>query len=427
MTEFWWGALALLALAALFLCLPGWFLRARYVNDRTESNRDWFARRQTELKPGAGDSGVDATLSDDLLHDAKLRMLDEAATEPVKAQTSVSSRRRMIAPLLVATLALLSSTMYWRLGAVPDVQLKQALDTVTVEGDEADYRRLMLQIEDRAGERPENLYYQAMLGRFYMGEGDYKRALATYRGLVAQAPNDAGAAALAAQAGFMAGGRVLSEQDRLMAEQALAIDPHQRTALGLLGVASYEQQEYQAAIAYWQRLLVMEAPGSPAAEMIAGVIERARSALQGDAPALAGHSAGAAPGRPAQPASSVGQPAAAQGVGITVRIALADGAQPAASDTVFVFARNPAVESRMPIAVQRLNAGSLPTTVRLDDASSMAGQKISVLSAVDVVARVSPGGQPGEQHASYQAKLSGLAPTGGEQVHTLVLTPVGES
>ena len=110
-----------------------------------------------------------------------------------------------------------------------------------------------------------------------------------------------------------------------------------------------------------------------------------------------------------------------------MRLELAQGAEASPGDTVFVFARNPAVDSRMPVAVKRFTAGQLPVTLRLDDAASMAGQKISDLSAVDVVARVSPTGQPGEQHATLQASISDLPPATGEQVHTLVLRPVGDS
>ena len=71
MTEFWWGALALLCLAGLFLLVPGLFLRQRRIEDREASNREWFANRRVEL--GDTDTGVDPSLQDDLLQDAKLR------------------------------------------------------------------------------------------------------------------------------------------------------------------------------------------------------------------------------------------------------------------------------------------------------------------------------------------------------------------
>ena len=411
MTEFWWGALALLCLAGLFLLLPGLFLRERRIEDREASNREWFANRRVEL--GDTDTGVDPSLKDDLLQDAKLRLLEESDAE-AREGGGASSAGSLHYPALLAVVALIAVGLYWQLGSSADVALKRQLDALDTESSEADYRRLMLEVEDRAAKRPDNLHYQSMLGRFYMNEGDYGRARAVYAGLAEQAPNDAQAAAMAAQAGFLAAGRKLSSEDQLLAEKALAINPHQRTALGLLGMVAYEQGEYGAAATYWRRLLVMEDPNSPSAEMIRGVIARAE-AEAGIAPPPA------APGQPAQPAP------AAVGPGVTVRLELAQGAEASPGDTVFVFARNPEVDSRMPVAVKRFTAGQLPVTLRLDDAASMAGQKISDLAAVEVVARVSPTGQPGEQHATFQASISDLPPATGEQVHTLVLRPVGDS
>ena len=410
MIEFWWGALALLCLAGLFLLLPGLFLRQRRIEDREASNREWFANRRVEL--GDTDTGVDPSLQDDLLQDAKLRLVEEA-----DAEARESDRAPLTAslhyPLLLAVLAVIAVGLYWQLGASADVALKRELDTLDTDSSEAEYRRLMLEVEDRAAERPDNLYYQSMLGRFYMNEGDYGRARVVYANLAELAPNDAQAAALAAQAGFLAAGRKLSPEDQLLAEQALAINPHQRTALGLLGMVAYEQGEYGAAATYWRRLLVMEDPNSSAAEMIRGVIARAEAEAGITPPA----------GAPVQ----AEEPAPAVGPGITVRLELAQGAEASPGDTVFVFARNPAVESRMPVAVKRFSAAQLPVTLRLDDAASMAGQKISELPAVDVVARVSPSGRPEEEHATLKASVSDLPPASGEQVHTLVLRPVGDS
>ncbi len=419
MTEFWWGAIALLALAGVFLLLPGIFLRKRRIADPGSTNRDWFMNRQAELEPGAGDTGVDDSQKDELLQDARLRLLEEADAEQGDSGNGNGGGTGVQAPVLLAILALVAVGLYWQLGGNEDVALKRQLDALTAESSEADYRRLMLKVEDRSIQRPDNLNYQAMLGRFYMNEGDYVRARAVYLSLAELAPNDAGAPALAAQAGFLAAGRQLGTEDQLLAEKALSIDPHQRTALGLLGMVAYEKQEYQAAVTYWRRLLVMEDPTSSAAEMIRGVIAQAEAAAAGVTPPP--HSAVAA----AEPAAAP-EPAASAGAGVTVRLELAQGATPAPGDTVFVFARNPAIDTRMPVAVKRLTASQLPVTLRLDDASSMAGQKISELAAVDVVARVSPSGQPGEQHATLQASMSDLPPGSGEQVHTLVLRPVGD-
>jgi cytochrome c-type biogenesis protein CcmH len=432
MSEIYLGAFVLLALAALFVLMPGLFLRSRRIEDRESSNRDWFLRRQSELEGGeaAVDTGAgrpgstEPALQAELLQDARLRLLEEADAEARESGASAPPHGLVNRAALLVVIAIVSAGLYWQLGSSADVAIARELNALDAESSEADYRRLMLRVEDRAIQRPDNLNYQAMLGSFYMNEGDYGRARELYAGLAEEAPNDAGAAALAAQAGFLAAGRQLTAEDQLLAERALSINPHQRTALGLLGMVSFEQGEYQAAINYWRRLLVMEDPSSPSAEMIRGVIARAEAQLGGASPGAVASAAPAAAGAPAGGGAATPAPA---GDGVTLRLELAQGSRASPGDTVFVFARNPALDTRMPVAVKRLTAGQLPVTLRLDDASSMAGQKISELAAVEVVARVSPSGQPGEQHATFQATVSDLSPGPGEQVHTLILRPVGDS
>jgi cytochrome c-type biogenesis protein CcmH len=420
LTEFWLGATALLLLAAVFLLFPKIFLRARGVQDLAQSNRDWFETRRDELAR-SGDPDPE------LLQDARLRVLEDglepgsAGRESAADATDASSGPHI--PMLMVLLLLLALGMYWKLGAGVDVQLARTLDNFSPESSEADYRRLMLQVEERSAQRPQNLHYQAMLGRFYMNEGDYARARDLYAGLAKDAPGDAGALALAAQARYLEAGRVLDQDSQLLAEQALSIDPHQRTALGLLGMAAYEGGEYQAAITYWRRLLVMEDPNSSSAQMIQGVIARAEAALGGDVtPSPHGESPSVADGQ-ASAAAGMGAPvaAAAGGLGVSIRLELAADLAANPGDTVFVFARNPALESRMPVAVQRLTVAQLPATLRLDDAASMAGQKISELDEVLIIARVSPSGQPTEAAAIAQAQLGPLAPDDGSTTHALVL------
>jgi len=424
MTEFWLGALLLLALAALFVLFPRLFLRQRQVADQEQSNRDWYVQRSEELQAQATEAGVDV---EDLIRDAQLRMLENGSAEASAAAADASQRSPLQGVALLLALALPAAALYSQLGAGPDVLLTRDLGQLGQDSSESDYRRLMLQVEDRASQRPDNLHYQAMLGRFYMNEGDYSRARDLYVSFSEQAPNDSTALALAAQASFLAADRQLDSNSQMLAERALSIDPHQRTALGLLGMVSYEKGQYQAAISYWQRLLVMEDPNSPSGEMIRGVIARAEAALSGAGPDAVAD-AGAAADPHAGVAGAVAAPAettesAASGAGVTLRLQLGEGTSAAPGDTVFVFARNPAVDSRMPVAVKRLTAAQLPLTLRLDDASSMAGQKISELAEVEVVARVSPSGRPGEQHATLQAVLSALVPDSSSEVHALVLQP----
>lgn len=393
MTTFWLACAALVLFSGVFYLWPG-KVRQRPLDDTREANLEWYRLRQRELS----ESG-----EQDLEADAQLRLLEDASETTERAP--LRGQRRFPAWLLLPLVALLSAGLYYQLGGAADVQIAQRLQALDEHTEEADLLALMAHIEARAAQRPENIHYRSLLGRFHMGRGNYREAAAHYDQLLEAAPEDPQALAYAAQARYLAAGRELDSRAQAMAEQALSINPHQRTALGLLGMVSFEREQYRAAIQYWERLLAMEAPGSGGAEMIAGVIDQARRAL-GEPPAEAGD-----------------LPAADGGAGVTVAVSLPPGAELDPRDTVFVLARKAGSESRMPIAVQRLQAGQLPATLRLDDSSSMAGQKLSDAESVVVVVQVSPDGTPGEAGATWLGQAGPLSPSLSEEPLPVVLEP----
>ena len=379
MTTLLLACVGLIILSGAFYLFPLYRDQDRPVDERG-ANLEWFRLREAEL---ADESGSELT------DDARLRLLEDAAEEAsAPAPLSYEFPRWVLFPVVAA----LSIIVYMQLGAATDVTISRQLQTLDVDSTPEQMSALISAIESRTAQRPENLHYAALLGRFYMGQQAYQKASEVYRDLATAAPGDAQALAYAAQAEFLAAGRVLSDESRLLAEQSLAVDPHQRTALGLLGMASFEQGQFRAAIEYWERLLVTEPAGSDSANMIASVIERARENLGEAAP-------------PVEAATTAPTTA-----GVTVSVTLPESADYGMGDTVFVLARNPDAGSRMPIAVQRLSAAQLPITLRLSDDNSMAGQKISEAESVLVVVQVSPSGQPGEANATWLGEAGPVSP-----------------
>ena len=374
----------LLLLSGLFYLLPS---RARHEqgDERGERNLDWYRQRQSELAE-QGDS--------QLLGDVKLRLLEDMpaqAMSPTPNQLSQSTFPRWI---LLPLVAIASSLLYFMLGAAPDVQISKQLEAINEQSTPEQMQEVMKSIELRSKQRPDNPHYRALLGRFYMGQQDYSMAAQTYSALAQETPGDDQILAYAAQAEYLAGNRILTDAAQMLAEQSLAINPRQRTSLGLLGMAAFEQGQYRAAIEYWERLLAMEPQGSEAAVMIAGVVERAREKL----------------GEGGQPTAQaeITTPVSA---GVTVHVSLPEGVSIDASDTVFVLARAANSNSRMPIAVQRLSGADLPLTLRLDDSSSMAGQKLSEAESIVVIVQVSPDGQPGEANATWLGNGGPIKPS----------------
>ena len=369
--------------------------------DQARANLDWYRLREEEIARDGDEA---------LRDDARLRLLEDdqqsvTAGSPHEPAPGGSFPVWILLPLI----AVASASLYYLLGAAPDVAITRQLEQIDENSSEQDMAQLIDAIEKRSAQRPDNLNYIALLGRYYMGQQDYGRAASTYSALVEDAPEDAQALAYAAQAEYLAAGRSLSDSARMKAEQALAVNPHQRTALGLLGMASFEQGQYRAAIEYWQRLLAMETPGSESANMIAGVIQSAQQKL-GEAPTVAS----------ASPEPVAADPA---GAGVTVSVSGGDGINP--GDTVFILARNAQSQSRMPIAVQRMQGAQLPLTLRLDDSNSMAGQKLSETESVMVVVQVSPSGQPGDANATWTGQAGPLAPSLDGEAIAITLQPRG--
>jgi cytochrome c-type biogenesis protein CcmH len=402
LTTFMLACAGLVIFSALFYLFPARRLGTTE-DDLDRENLAWFRRRQVEVREEGN-----AELDDDV----SLRFLED---EHRHSDSHAASNQSFPVWVLLPLVALAATALYHHLGAASDVTIASQLRTMHEGLPPEQMRQLIQAVEKRSSQRPDNLHYQALLGRYYVSREDYARAREIYGLLVQAVPEDDQILAYAAQAEYLAEGRVLTQRARLRAEQALAVNPHQATALGLLGMASFELQKYAAAIEYWQRLLATESPNSENAKMILQVVETARQRL-----AISGADVGD---------TATVSSTAVSAIGVTVRVTAPAGANIGAGDTVFILARGAESGSRMPIAVQRLTGAQMPITLRLNDGNSMAGQKLSQASSVIVAVQVSPGGQPGEANASWLGQADGVVPSDSEEPVDIQLranTPQGQ-
>ena len=385
MTAFY-GAMSLLTVLAIGLLLvPRWQQR-RW---QGESNLDWLALRQGELNDVVGED------RQALSRDAELRILDEssgAESEQVlpNGGTFAGGRRGVL--LLIAVVVIAPILLYFNLGAIEDVRIADALEGMQ-DASPAEVQRLLNDIEERSAAKPGNVEYLSLLGEYYTAQNAHVQALEIYEQLLLEFPESAELLARAAQAEYLKGERQLTDRARRRAEAALAINPEQRSALGTLGMAAFEAGQYARALQYWEQLLAFEAPGTPGYQMLTTIIAEARTrGGLADVPAVSPIEA--------EPSLSVG---------VTVTVAMPEGVT--AQGTVFVIARPSGGAQRMPTAAVRRSASELPFSVRLDDISSMAGQKISALSLIDVEVQLSETGQPGRANASWLANAANIEPT----------------
>ena len=383
MTELWPIVTALCALAALFVVGLPMIWRRKLEGETVD---DWLAVRRTE------------TSDELLLSDAQLRVWDDKETEnsaQTKADSITSASSRPGYQVALAGLIVLATiVLYDRLGAYEDVQITRSIASLD-EATPTDVTALITRIEARSAERPGNLDYQSLLGEYYVATGNAVGALERFEAILAEAPNAPDVLGRAAQAEFMAEGQVLTERARTRAEQALAGDPRQKSALATLAMGSFGAERYQEAIGYMRVLRDLEIPGSEGHQLMISAIAEAESRLS---------SAGATE------VASETSAAEATKAAVTVTVSLPIGVDEnaLAGQTVFVIARPAGSAARMPTAVTRIPANSWPLTVSLSDANSMAGQKLSALAKVDLEVQVSPSGQPGLNNASFTGALRGV-------------------
>ena len=114
--------------------------------------------------------------------------------------------------------------LYLALGAWEDVEIAEQLARLE-SAQPADVVALIDRIEDRAEARTANTDYALLLAEYYLSGNEPSAAVRYFDRLIAAGATAPEILGKAAQAEFLSADRVLSQQARSRAEQALALDP----------------------------------------------------------------------------------------------------------------------------------------------------------------------------------------------------------
>lgn len=401
-------ALLLLLAAVLIVLLPSLGSRdAALGTSRRALNVEFYQQRLAELNSDLAQEQIDAAefqlLSTEL---ARNLLRDFDRLDQQEERFNVVGKGILL--VIAVALPLMSGVAYYKLGAIDDWEITEALIDFSQQQNAAHKNpseavsrelivasdKLMQRLEDRLQERPGNLTYLAILARHYMGTQDYQRALVNYAKLVELLPNDAEARAFYAQALYLARGRKIDAEVAAAMDQVLALDPHNRTVLGMMGIHAFEQGEFQQAIDAWQRLLQGMDPSSPGADMIRRGIAQAQQRL------------GIEPSSAKAGAGEVATSAAA----VSVEVSLGADVNVSPHMAVFIYAKA-ASGPPMPLAVKRATVADLPMQVTLNDSMAMMpSMKLSSFPRVVVGARISSSGQATPSSGDWQALSEPLDP-----------------
>lgn len=369
MIEFWLSAGLLCLVAVGFLLIP--LLRGRKLQaeeDRTALNVTLYQERLREL---------DLQHQAGTLDDARLQTARDEAARELLADTEGSGEAkpagrlgRKVPMAMVLSIPLLGILLYTQFGAIDEVQRAR-----TFVGEPRSIEEMTARLEQAVQSNPEAPEGWYFLGRSYMAQERPVEAVRAFEQAVKVAGREPELLGQWAQALYFAGGKQWTAQLNALTGEALQADPEEVTSLGLLGIAAYEEQRFQDAIGYWERLVAVLPEGDPSRQAIAGGIARA---LQEIDPQAGGAAAAQTP--------EIGS----LQVHVELADSLRDKVQP--GDTVFIFARA-ASGPPMPLAVQRLTVADLPAQVSLSDSDAMMPElKLSAFDQVQLVARISRAG-----------------------------------
>ena len=371
MIDFWLAAGLLLLIALSFLLIP--VLRGRRAQreeDRTALNVALYQERVAELQAQREEGVLTAEQFETGRAEAARELL--ADTEGV-APGRVSSLGKAI-PLLAAVLVpVLGLSLYLHFGSSDKVELTREFSQPPQSLEE-----MVARLERAAAAQPDSAEGLYFLGRAYMAQNrpaDAARVFERAANLAGRQPELLGQWA---QAQYFADDKKWSDKIQALTDEALKADPKEVTSLGLLGIAAFEDQRFEQAIGYWQRLMTELPEGDASRAALEGGIAKAREQLQ-------------ASGGKVETA-----PVAKAMASIKVSVDLADAVKASAlpGDSVFIFAR--AVSGPpAPLAVKRVTVADLPITVELGDVDAMMPQlKLSNFPEVQLMARISRAGQP---------------------------------
>ncbi|MCF5294434.1 c-type cytochrome biogenesis protein CcmI [Pseudomonas syringae] len=370
MIDFWMAAGLLLLVALSFLLIP--LLRghrAQREEDRTALNVALYQERLNELQVQQ-EQGV---LSVAQLQAARTEAARELLADTEGAEPDRTSRLGKPLLLLAALLVpMLGLAGYLQLGASDRVELSREFARPPTSL--ADMTQRLERSVQAQPDSAENLYF---LARSYMAQNRPGDAAQMFERSVALAGRQPELLGQWAQALYFASDKHFTPQVQALTDEALQADPREVTSLGLLGIAAFETQRYQAAVDYWTRLLAALPADDASRSALEGGIARARENLA------------------KRPADAAPAPAAkAKSFKIHVELAAALQGKVRPNDSVFIFARainGPAA----PLAVKRITVADLPADVELSDSDAMMPQlNLSNFAQVQLVARVSRAGQP---------------------------------
>ena len=306
MMSFWIFAGLLVAIALAYV-LPPLLQRVEQAADEGErSNVSVYRDQLAELERDMRDGVLDREQYDQGRSELQRRLLEDVAPAPGSPAAGggaggAAPGGRATATIIGAAIPLLAVILYSQIGtpralapgqpsAAAPPPSATAAEPEGAEGGpmtgqpgaptEQEIEGRVARLAERLKENPNDAQGWAMLARSYQNFKRYREASEAYGRAAELTGNDAQLWADYAETLALANDSELRGRPAELIDKALQLDPQNQKALWLAGNAAAQAQNFQQAVAYWERLLKLLPEGSEAARSVAASIEDARSRVK---------------------------------------------------------------------------------------------------------------------------------------------------
>jgi cytochrome c-type biogenesis protein CcmH len=295
-------------------------------------------------------------------------------------------RLSMASVFSVVMVAAVAGILYSQIGTPnPDLQSSQAQIEPTIDD-------MVASLAARLQENPNDLAGWKMLGRSYQQMQNYPGAITAFE-KAAELESSGNGSTLAdlGEAVLMSDPQTILGRAGQLFESALALEPNNPKALFYSGLGAAQRGNNALAADRWEALLATSPPPN-----VQQILTQRIAELRGETPPEP------APA-PAPTPAPTPTPVAVTDAGITINVSLGDAAASAnlPDSVVFIIARVPN-QPGPPVAAVRKRLSELPATVSISDSDAMIeGRVPSGFAQLEIVARVSLGGQPVAQSGDW--------------------------
>ncbi len=408
-----WIICTLLIIVALIIILPSLLAKGTQADlDRQKINRAVFEKKLKELEHDREYDLIDKEQYEVAKSELQRTLIDDLTDQK---EFALKKSNKILPIIILLAVPVVTVLTYLKInnGLVslsPDFQAQMQAQQ---QGQMSSVEDAVASLEQKLKQNPNNLDGWLMLGRSYLLSNKFDAAVAAFAKAndISKGANPNVLVAYGEAQGFAAGQK-FDENTLALFTKALQIDPNNERGLWYAGLATYQLQDYKSSAGYWEKLM----------QQVPSDQEQVKSALQvylNDAKQKAGVEIVDAP--QASDQATLKQSAAGQ-ASIIVNVSLEEKLEEKIvnSDTLFIYARahnGP----KMPLALVKMTAGDLPTSVTLDDSvSMMPSMTLSSMEQVEVIARISKSGQAIMQSGDIYGSVQSVSTNKSETVDVVI-------